>query len=132
MQLDLTQLLRLIDEMPAYRQLIDELEHKNGSARATILDAAKPYFIASLYHRLRVPVLVVTAQPEDSKKLYEQLFTWCPSAEVKLFPEPDTLPYERIVSDNSIEMEKLQVLSALANTARDGNVPTTTPPLIIG
>jgi len=131
MQLDLTQLLHLIDEMPAYGQLVGELEQKKGSARAAVPDAAKPYFIASLYHRLQIPMLVVTAQPENGKKLYEQLLAWCASNQVKLFPEPDALPYERIASDNSTELERLQVLSALANIAGDDSAPTTAPPLIV-
>ena len=99
--MDLTQLLRLIEEMPAYRQLVDELQRQDGSARVAVLDAAKPYLVASLYYRRPRPMLVVTAQPENSKRLYEQLLTWCPSSQVKLFPEPDALPYERIASDNS-------------------------------
>ncbi len=129
--LDLTQLLRLIEEMPAYRQLIGELEQKNGSARVRVLDAAKSYFIAALYHRLQIPILVVTAQPESGKNLYEQLLAWCASSQVKLFPEPDTLPYERIASDPSTELERLQVLSALANIAGDSDTPATGPPLIV-
>ncbi len=131
MQLDLTQLLHLIDEIPAYGQLVDELEKEMGSARAAVPDAAKPYFIASLYHRLQIPMLVVTAQPENGKKLYEQLLIWRDSSQVKLFPEPDALPYERIASDNSTELERLQVLSALANIAGDDSAPTTAPPLIV-
>ena len=73
MILDLTQLLHLIKEMPAYRQLADELQKQNGSTRVAILDAAKPYLIAALYQSLRLPMLVVTTQPENGKKLYEQL-----------------------------------------------------------
>ena len=115
--MNLTQLLHLIEEIPAYCQLVDELERENGSARVAVLDAAKPYFIAALYHRLQIPMLVVTAQPENSKKLYEQLLAWCASSQVKLFPEPDVLPYERIASDNSAELERLQVLSAFPITA---------------
>ena len=131
MQLGLTQLLHLIEEMPAYRQLVDELERKKGSSGVAVLDAAKPYFIASLYHRLQTSLLVVTSQPENSKKLYEQLLAWCDSAWVKLFPEPDSLPYEPVASDNSTELEKLQVLSALASIARDGNAPALAPPLVV-
>ena len=73
MQLNLTQLLHLIEEMPAYRRLVDELGQKNGSARVAVLDAAKPYLIAALYQSLHLPMLVVTAQPENCKRLYEQL-----------------------------------------------------------
>ncbi len=129
--MDLTGLLHLIKEMPAYRQLVDELEQENGSGRAAVLDAAKPYLIASLHQRLSTPMLIVTTQPEDSKKLYEQLLIWCPSMDVKLFPEPEALPYEFISSDTSTELERLQVLSAMANIAGDENTTTTGPPLII-
>ena len=86
MHLNLTQLLHLIEEIPTYRQLIDELRQQNGSTKAVVLDAAKPYLIAALYQSLKLPVLVVTAQPENCKKLYEQLLTWCNSDHVKSFP----------------------------------------------
>jgi len=126
MELDLTQLLHLIEEMPAYCQLVAKLRQPNGSARVAVLDAAKPYLIAALYHSLRRPVFVVTAQPEGGKKLYEQLLTWCHSNQIKLLPEPDTLPYQRVASDTSTELERLQVLSALANIE-----PTADAPLVV-
>ncbi|MFC1983731.1 transcription-repair coupling factor [Chloroflexota bacterium] len=123
MQLDLTQLLKLIEKMPAYRRLLDELRQQNGNIRITALDAAKPYLIAALYQKLKLPVLVVTAQPENSKKLYEQISTWFNFDQIKLFPEPDALPYQRISSDTSTEMERLQVLSALANSESSTRSP---------
>jgi transcription-repair coupling factor (superfamily II helicase) len=126
MQLDLTQLLHLVEEMPTYRQLADELKRQNGNTRVVVLDAAKPYLVAALYQSLRLPMLVVTAQPENSKKLYEQLLTWCASSRLRLFPEPDALPYQRIASDASTELERIQALSALAKIDRDQN-----PPLIV-
>ncbi len=124
--MNLKQLLYLIEEMPAYRQIVEELQRRNGSTRVALLNAAKPYLIAALYQSRRLPMLVVTAQPESSKKLYEQLLTWCNYPEVRLFPEPDALPYERIASDTSTEMERIQALSALANSE-----PTTDAPLVI-
>ncbi len=126
MQLDLTQLLHLIDEAPAYRQLVAALRGQNSSPRVAVLEAAKPYLIAALYHHRRLPMLVVTAQPENCKKFYEQLSTWCNSAQVKLLPEPDALPYQRVVSDTSTELERLQVLSALASKE-----PNTDAPLVV-
>jgi len=123
MHLNLSQLLHLIEEMTAYRQLVGELQQPGGIARAVVLNAAKPYLIAALYQSRRLPMLVVTAQPENCKKLHEQLLAWCNSTQVKLFPEPDALPYQRIASDTSTEVERLQVLSALANIDSDDNVP---------
>lgn len=134
MQLDLTRLLPLIEQMPAYRELVAELQQKNSPGVA-VIDAAKPYFIAALYRQLNLPALVITAQPEKAKNLYEQLLTWCPTSPVKLFPEPEALPYERLATDNTTEIERLQVLSALANLASepsDGkDRAIKAPPLII-
>ncbi len=124
--MDLSQLLHLIEEMPVYRQLVEELKQQNGHTKAAVLEAAKPYFIAALYQSRRLPMLVVTAQPEKCRRLHEQLVTWSHFSGIKLFPEPDALPYERIASDVTTEQERVQVLSALANI--DGNAGA---PLIV-
>ena len=127
MSLNLTQLLSLIEEMPAYRQLVKKLQGQDDNFRVAVLDAAKPYLIAALYHIQRLPILVVTAQPENSRKLHEQLLTWCNSTQVKLFPEPDALPYQRVTADTSAEVERVQVLSALVNQKNSA----TDSPLVI-
>ncbi|MCL0091590.1 DEAD/DEAH box helicase, partial [Dehalococcoidales bacterium] len=120
--MQLALLLHLIDQMPAYRQLLAELNQQNGNTTVVVLDAAKPYLIAALYQSQQQPMLVVTAQPENSKKLYEQLLTWS-NSQVKLFPEPDGLPYQHIASDASTERERIQTLSALAKVTREQNAP---------
>jgi transcription-repair coupling factor (superfamily II helicase) len=124
--LNLTQLLHLIDEMPAYRQLVEELKRHNGNTKAVVLEAAKPYLIAALCQSRRLPMVVVTARPEKCRRLHEQLVTWSSSSQIKLFPEPDALPYEHIASDTSTEQERVQVLSALATVNGDEN-----PPLVV-
>jgi len=126
MSLDITQLLHLTNEMLAYRQLIAGLDQSRNSASVTVLDTARPYLIATLYHHLERPVFVITAQPEDAKNLYEQLSTWLSFAKPGLFPEPDALPYQRIASDAPTELERLQVLSALVKPNGDPS-----PPLVI-
>jgi len=120
--MDLTKLLNLIAETPTYRQLLGELRD-NASTGVSVLDAAKPYLIAALYQSLRLPMMVVTAQPEKSRRLYEQLVAWSNSKQLKLLPEPDALPYERAISDASTEQERVQVLSALANINGETNAP---------
>jgi len=112
MALNLTRLLDLIEGMPAFAQLQASRPHKVQDRRIVLLDAAKPYLIAALYHHWRRPVLVVTARPERSKKLSEQLSAWT-SADVRTFPEPDALPYERITSDPTTELERVKVLSMM-------------------
>jgi len=123
--LKLNRLLHLIEEMPAYRQLVAELKQQNGNTRAVVLEAAKPYLIAALYQSLNLPMVVVTAQPEKCGKLYEQLVTWSQAGQIKLFPEPDALPYQRLPSDQQ-EPERVPVLAALAGLNGEAS-----PPLVV-
>jgi len=123
--LNLTRLLDLIEGTPEYKGLLEELNKQTGDTGAVVLEAAKPYFIAALYKSLRRPVLVVTAQPENCQKLHEQLAAWSNLRGVKLFPEPDALPYERTAANASGELERVQVLSALSGINGDE------PPLIV-
>jgi len=125
---DLTRLLSLIEDMPAFRQILAAWPHQARDQRIILLDAAKPYLIAALYRHWRRPVLVVTAQPEQSKKLSEQLSVWA-STRVRAFPEPDALPYERVTSDPATELERVRVLSMLAD-GETGENPAE-PPLVV-
>ena len=120
--LNLSRLLNLINEMPAYSNLVAELRQAKA-AKADVIDAARPYLIAALYQTLKRPIVVITAHAEESRKLYEQISVWLGSEDVKLMPEADALPYERIVSDMPTELERLRVLSALANAQKDNKPP---------
>jgi len=124
--LNLTRLLDLIEGTPEYKKLVEELKKQTGGTGSVLLEAAKPYFIAALYSSLRRPMLVVTAQPENCRKLYEQIAAWSHFRGVKLFPEPDALPYERITADASTGLERVQALSALAGVNGDES-----PPLVV-
>ncbi|MEE8352891.1 MAG: transcription-repair coupling factor, partial [Dehalococcoidales bacterium] len=112
--LDLSSLLDLAGEMPDYLGLVDALGD-NEAVTAEVLDAAKPYLVAALYRALARPMLVVTALPDSARRLADQLTVWCPAADVRLFPEPDALPYERVAADSPGELDRLQVLSALVS-----------------
>jgi len=120
-------LLGLLKEAPAYKQLVEQLATAKIERKTEVLDAAKPYFIAALYEELNLPMVVVIAQPEGARKLYEQLELWCPpSASLYRFPELDFLPYEHPRLSESSTLERLQVLAALT-LYRSGD----RPPLII-
>jgi len=123
----LKELLPLIEEMPAYRHLLGRLEQ--GSSEVVALDSARPYLIAALYNHRRSPMLAITAQPENAKKLHEQLMAWC-STEARLFPEPDALPYQRITSDTTTELERIEVLSGLLNSSEPPLVSSSAPALV--
>ena len=128
-RMNLSCLLSLLQEMPAYRQLVEEMSTVKGEHKAIILDAAKPYLIAALYEELNLPIMVVTGQPETARKLHEQLRAWCsPSAELHRLPELDFLPYESSpLSAVSYQMvERLRALATLTLYEESGK-----PPLIV-
>jgi transcription-repair coupling factor (superfamily II helicase) len=116
-RMNLSGLLSLLKEVPAYRELVGELSTAKGENKAIILDAARPYLIAALYEELDLPIVVVTSQPESARKLHEQLRAWCSSsAELHRLPELDFLPYDSSqLSAVSYQMiERLRALAALA------------------
>ena len=129
MNFDITGLLKLVESRPAFRELINGL---NGNTIKTSLpEAAKPFLISALYASTGRPVLVVTAQPENARNMYEQVYAWCNTNRVKFFPEPDALPYQRIVSDTSTEAERLQVLASLAGQNGENPLIITSIPALI-
>ena len=123
--MNLSPLLSLLMEVPAYRQLVGKLSAAEDEHKAVILDVAKPYFIAALYEELNLPIMVVTAQPESARRLHEQLQAWCsPSAELHRLPELDFLPYDsyRLSAISYQMLERLRALSTLA-LYKDGDAP---------
>jgi len=114
--MNLSCLVSLLREVPAYRQLVGQLLSAKGEHKVIALNAARPYLIAALHQELSLPVLIITAQPESAKKLYGQLQAWCsPSSNLYRFPEFEFSPYEYFASypSNTI-MERLQALANLA------------------
>ena len=117
--LNISKLLNLINERPNYGNLVAELRQSKSVINADVLDAARPYLIAAICQTLRRPIVVITAHAEESRKLYEQISVWTHSEDIKLMPEADALPYERIISDSPNELERLRILSLLANAQKE-------------
>jgi transcription-repair coupling factor (superfamily II helicase) len=127
--MNLSCLLSLLKEVPAYRQLVGELSTAKNEHKAIILDAARPYLIAALYEEFNLPLMVVTGQPETARKFHEQLRVWCsPSVELQRLPELDFLPYDR-AQLSAISYQMMERLRALATLALyEGNDK---PPLVV-
>jgi len=77
--MNLSCLLSLLREIPAYRKLAGELSTAKDERKAVILDAAKPYLIAALYEELGLPVMLVTARvPPQPSCIVSLSLTSCP------------------------------------------------------
>ena len=125
-------LLTLIDEMPGYRQLLESLFSKNSKKsgveqRVVVLDEAKPYLLAALHRELGWPMLVVTPRPEGAKQLQDQLLAW--GSDPCIFPEPDSLPYERLASDTATIQQRINTLYTLSFAENSRNIDNA--PLVI-
>ena len=82
--MNLSGLLSLLNEIPAYRHLVDVLQkpgnggHSDGLlpspgiAPLSLIASVRPYLIAALQQDLGRPLLVVTAQPERAQQIYDE------------------------------------------------------------
>ena len=115
-------LFELVEGHPAYLRLLDGVRQGNAGQvhRMEALEAARPYLLAALWSRLGLPVLVIVPRPEDARRLHDQLNSYLgEEAPVLLFPEPEVLPFERLVADAATNNQRLLALTALLQF-RDG------------
>ncbi len=114
--MNLSRLLPLIEHIPGYGELKAKLlEPRAGGVKLIISDAAKSFVIAALHEALNLPILVITAQPENAKKLCDELQVWCPSETwLQSFPESDFLADEYSSPDAATKVDRLRTLSTLA------------------
>ena len=130
--MNLSCLLSLIEEVAGYQQLKARLlEPQKGENRLVVLNAARPYVIAALFQELGLPILVLTAQPENAKKLYDQLQSWCPSsASLHFFPEADFMAGEYSAVDPVAVVERLRTLSS-STLCQDASSESRAPALTV-
>ena len=150
-ELNLSGMLSLLEDIPSYRELIEDLRAQDTAQRSlpstlypltlSVLSAARPYLIAALQRDLDRPLVVVTARPEQANQLHSQLCLWSARPEsVLLFPQPNALPYERIAWNIETIQQRIQVLATLlqvkgkgGNEEKDDDSPSfpSFPPIII-
>jgi transcription-repair coupling factor (superfamily II helicase) len=119
--MDLSGLLALIRDIPAYQELLVEIRERQVEENLSILRAARPYLIAALAQDLQRPIVLAVARPEQVSSTVEQIGQWLPSPwPVLRFAEPEALPYERIPWAAETVRDRLAVLAALVAGQPDG------------
>ncbi|MBN1136071.1 MAG: hypothetical protein JXM73_05775, partial [Anaerolineae bacterium] len=137
--MNLSGLLPLIQDVPAYRRLVDEIEGRTpAEARDPerglgVIGAARPYLTAALYRQLRRPIVLLTARAERVMQWAEQLRVWTDSRSIYAFPEPDALPYERVPWARETICDRLAALTALVTwkDAERKEADGPEPPLVV-
>ena len=105
----------LLESSPEYQRLLDSLRAGPASARVQVLAEGVPFTLATLWRGLGTPMLVIAPRPEDARRLHEQLVVWSGQESAVLhFPETETLPFERLVSDIETTQHRLSTLATLA------------------
>ncbi len=96
--------------------------------RWTVLEEAKPAYLAAVASTGAATLLVLTAGRTAAVQLADQLAGWLgPHAEVLLFPEPDVLPFERLDPDARVVRERLRVLHRLSTRNPDERLVIVAP-----
>ncbi len=115
--MDLSNLLPAIDAACDLRGLLDRVA-ASGPGEPVILgvgDAAKAAVIAGLTRAANKRALIVAPKPPQAQQIVEELEAWLGGAlPVLLFPERDSLPYERVTSDVEATRDRLAALEALS------------------
>ena len=127
--MNLSGLLPFIDGVPAYQQLVANLQLMlnepepaplSGTQLAQrvqgldVISSARPYLLAALYRQLSRPMLLLTARAERVNHWIDQLRIWTSSSTILPFPEPDPLPYERVPWSRETLSDRLGTQTALA------------------
>ncbi len=120
-------LIELLPDLPWFAQLIKTCTGDNKSKSISINEGAWPYVIAGIWHHYNHSTIILCETSERARHLHDSLITYIDdSHRLLLFPEPDTLPYERLSYDKGITNQRI---STLADLYLHPNVPN--PPLII-
>ena len=119
--MNLSGLLTLLQDEPAYRELVADLEQDDGrlASGASLLESlgvvspARPYLLAALYRQLGRPMVLLTSRADRVGQWTDQLQVWTHSTSILPFPEPDALPYERVPWSRETISDRLAALTAL-------------------
>ena len=121
--MNLTGLLSLLEGDPRYHNLIEALRGvepgpgRDGRLPALsvgLLEAARPYLLATLQRDWPGPIVLVSARPEGGRQAADQIRAWSDEPEgVHYFQAPDAIFYERMPWDRSTAHARVSALAAL-------------------
>jgi transcription-repair coupling factor (superfamily II helicase) len=107
-------LLSWLSDLPAYRELGEEVSRGDFPPPLGLLRSARPAVVAALARDLKRPILLVTGSVARARALHQSLTDWHPDpSRVLRLPEPPTLFYERAPWPRETVAARLAVLRAL-------------------
>ncbi len=136
--MNISGLLDLLDEIPAFARLTEMLAGEEGASDLLPLDldrGTRPPVVAQLYRRMatprRAPILLLTARVDAAAQWHQALETWLPAGSPLLrLPEPTPLPYDRGPWSDRTRQGRLNVLASLI-AGQHPLIPAADPPLLV-
>ncbi len=124
-------MVNLIQELPAYKQLVEKLRVREELPGLGLMRSARLPIAAALSTDMNTPIVFIVGRTDQALALVEELAFWLPGGERYLFPEPNPLFYEQASWGTTTRRDRLQTITNLAGY----HIPTLpkpeTPPIII-
>ncbi len=130
-------LFEILDDHPAYQRLLGDIGSGRMVHQMAAPEAAGPFLMAALWCHLGTPLLAIVPRPEDARRLHDHLLSYLgEESPVYLFPEPEILPFERLVADAATNNQRMLALAALhqsprPGTSASGNSESNQGPLVV-
>ena len=130
--MSLSVLSDVLESTPQFERLRASMGESRAHVRLQVLPNGVPMTLATLARNVDVPVLLVVPRPDEARRLYEQLCLWsADESSVLHFPESETLPFERLVTDTDTEQQRIGMLSRLLAHDSPDDDTRTGPNIII-
>ncbi|MDJ0754565.1 MAG: transcription-repair coupling factor [Ardenticatenaceae bacterium] len=112
--LSVADLLTHFDRLPAYADLVDQINSRQAPLTIGLMRHARPPVLARLISEAQVPVLFITGKTEAVPIWRQELQTWLgTSKEILRFAEPTPLPYDRAPWSDNSRLSRMTVLTRL-------------------
>ena len=84
------------------------------STGSVVPDQLAPLFISTLWKDLGKDVVLITPDAEQASKLFSQIKIWANESDsILIFPESESLTYERTQPESNVTQQRIQLLSHL-------------------
>jgi len=113
--MDLSCLVSLLQQTPEYDAITRRItELSSSESHLFVPDVVKAYLIAALHNSAKRPILVITSQPENAKKLFDELSILCSDKKLLNYYPENVFP-AGVLNEASSEIirERLQTLSSI-------------------
>ena len=100
----------------ALRPFADRWTKSPAAVKAVCPDAANAFFITAIAARFRSSILAVAPNPDYAVRMADQLETWLATdsdAQVVLFPESESVPFERYEPDRNATQARIAALQQI-------------------